>query len=54
MAILREILDAQIEVCGEDHRETRETRALLADLNGKPRPESAWPEDLPQPTLANN
>jgi hypothetical protein len=49
-AVLREILDTQIDVRGEDHRETRETRALLADLDGKTRPESVWPEDLPDPT----
>jgi hypothetical protein len=50
IAVLREILDAQIDVRGDDHRETRETRALLADLEGKPRTESEWPEDLPHPT----
>ena len=54
IAVLRQILDAQIDVCGEDHRETRETRALLADLDGKPRTESVWPEDLPQPTPADS
>jgi tetratricopeptide (TPR) repeat protein len=54
IAVLREILDAQIDVCGEDHRETRETRALLADLDGKPRHGSSWPEDLPQPTSADS
>jgi len=47
-AALQAILDTQLDVCGEDHRETRETRALLAHLNGKPGPESAWPEDLPR------
>jgi tetratricopeptide (TPR) repeat protein len=54
IAVLREILDAQIDVRGEDHRETRETRALLADLDGKPRTESQWPEDLPHPTPADS
>jgi tetratricopeptide (TPR) repeat protein len=49
IAVLLEILDAQVDVRGEDHRETRETRALLADLDGKPRPKSTWPEDLPHP-----
>jgi tetratricopeptide (TPR) repeat protein len=52
-AVLREILDAQTDVRGEDHRETRETRALLADLDGKARQGSSWPEDLPQPTPAD-
>lgn len=54
IAVLQEILDAQIDACGEDHRETRETHALLEDLEGKPRPESAWPEDLPRPVPANS
>jgi tetratricopeptide (TPR) repeat protein len=53
-AVLQEILDTQTDICGEDHRETRETRALLADLDGKPRPESVWPEDLPQHTPADS
>jgi tetratricopeptide (TPR) repeat protein len=47
-ADLQEVLDAQIDVRGEDHLETRETRALLTNLDGKPRPGSTWPEDLPQ------
>jgi tetratricopeptide (TPR) repeat protein len=46
---LKEVLDVQVDVRGNDHKETRETRALLADLEGKSRPESRWPEDLPQP-----
>jgi hypothetical protein len=50
IAALREVLTAQLDVRGTDHKETRETRALLADLEGKPQPESVWPEDMPHPT----
>jgi tetratricopeptide (TPR) repeat protein len=46
---LREVLHAQIDARGEDHKETQETRALLTGLDAKPRPGSTWPEDLPQP-----
>ena len=48
-AALRDVLDAQLDVRGTDHRETRETRALQADLEGKPQPDSEWPEDIPHP-----
>jgi hypothetical protein len=47
--LLRQVLDAQVDVRGEDHKETRETRALLAVLEGKPCRGLQWPEDLPQP-----
>jgi tetratricopeptide (TPR) repeat protein len=50
---LEEILDTQIDVRGENHQETRETRALLTNLDGKHRPGSTWPEDLPQPPSGN-
>jgi tetratricopeptide (TPR) repeat protein len=46
---LREILRTQTDVRGDDHQETRETRALLTGLDGRIRPRSTWPEDLPQP-----
>lgn len=49
IAVLQEVLDAQVDVRGADHKETQETRALLGDLEGKPRQASLWPEDLPQP-----
>lgn len=45
---LREVLDAQTDIRGEEHKETQETRALLTELDAKPRPGSTWPEDLPQ------
>jgi Tetratricopeptide repeat len=48
-ADLREVLDAQVDTRGEDHKETQETRALLTGLDAKARPGSTWPEDLPQP-----
>lgn len=48
-AALREVLNAQKEIRGENHKETRETRALLMGLGAKPLPDATWPEDLPQP-----
>lgn len=49
VSMLREVLDAQIDIRGENHKETQETRALLTELDGKSRQGSTWPEDLPQP-----
>jgi hypothetical protein len=51
---LREILRVQVDVRGEDHQGTRETRALLTDLDDTTRPRSTWPEDLPQPRPATH
>lgn len=46
---LEMVLSAQREKRGDDHRETIETRALLAALRGDYSPEMMWPEDLPRP-----
>jgi hypothetical protein len=49
VAGLEMVLSAQREKRGDDHRETLETRALLAALRGDYSPGMMWPEDLPRP-----
>ncbi len=49
VAGLEMVLSAQREKRGDDHRETIETRALLAALRGDYSPDMMWPEDLPRP-----
>jgi hypothetical protein len=46
---LEEVLSRQRETRGDNHRETKETEALLAALRGHYRPDMPWPEDLPRP-----
>jgi hypothetical protein len=46
---LEMVLSVQREKRGDDHRETTETRALLAALRGDYSPGMRWPEDLPRP-----
>jgi hypothetical protein len=46
---LEEVLSRQREKRGRDHRETRETEALLAALRGHYSADMPWPEDLPRP-----
>jgi hypothetical protein len=45
---LRQVLEIQEHVRGNDHKETLETRALLAALRGKTLNGFLWPEDLPR------
>jgi hypothetical protein len=49
VAGLEMVLSAQREKRGDDHRETIETRALLAALRGDYSPDMMWSEDLPRP-----
>jgi hypothetical protein len=49
VAGLEMVLSTQREKRGDDHRETIETRALLAALRGDYSPGMMWPEDLPRP-----
>jgi Tetratricopeptide repeat len=50
VAGLEMVLSTQREKRGDDHRETIETRALLAALGGDYSPSMTWwPEDLPRP-----
>jgi hypothetical protein len=46
---LEAVLSIQREKRGDGHRETIETRALLAALRGDYSPGMMWPEDLPRP-----
>ena len=46
---LEEVLSRQREKRGGNHRETKETEALLAALRGHYSPDMPWPEDLPPP-----
>jgi hypothetical protein len=46
---LEAVLGTQREKRGDGHRETVETRALLAALRGDYSPSMTWPEDLPRP-----
>jgi tetratricopeptide (TPR) repeat protein len=46
---LEMVLSAQRDKRGDDHRETRETLALLTALRGDYSPSTMWPEDLPRP-----
>jgi hypothetical protein len=49
VAGLEMVLSAQREKRGDGHRETIETRALLAVLRDDYSPDMMWPEDLPRP-----
>ena len=49
VAGLEMVLSIQREKRGDDHRETLETRALLAALRGDYSPGMMWPEDIPRP-----
>jgi eukaryotic-like serine/threonine-protein kinase len=49
VAGLEMVLGIQREKRGDDHRETLETRALLAALRGYYSSGMMWPEDLPRP-----